>query len=89
MLSSNPYELLNPVYFADFESPCGYHPLERIDFPFVDSEPIGDIYGSCNGQVLIVYEDSKLLLWNPFMQGNSLPSLDKSCLQHMSVWFRL
>ena len=66
MLSSNPYELVNPVYFADFESPCGYHPLERIDFPFMDSEPIGDIYGSCNGLVLIVYEDSKLLLWNPF-----------------------
>ncbi|KAM7491722.1 hypothetical protein LguiA_034643 [Lonicera macranthoides] len=78
MLSSNPYELVNLVYFTDFESPYGYHPLERIDFPFMDSEPIGDIYGSCNGLVLIVYEVTLVESIYARMQGNSLPSLDKA-----------
>ncbi|KAM7463763.1 hypothetical protein LguiA_031884 [Lonicera macranthoides] len=69
MLSSKTYDLANPVCYVDSESPYGHHPaIGRIDFPLMEPGPIGEVYGSCNGLVLIVYNDSKILLWNPFMR---------------------
>ncbi|KAM7463729.1 hypothetical protein LguiA_031850 [Lonicera macranthoides] len=66
MFSSNPFKVVNPVYFMDYD---GFYPLERIDFPLIDTVRTGLVYGSCNGLVLIVgYEDSKMLLWNPSMR---------------------
>ncbi|KAM7511442.1 hypothetical protein LguiB_010317 [Lonicera macranthoides] len=74
MLSSNPYKVVNPVYFMDCS---GFYPLERIDFPLTDTGCTHLVYGSCNGLVLIIaYRNSKIFLWNPFMREcREIPSL--------------
>lgn len=66
LLSSSPYKLANPLYSIDCEASCDHHQIQNIDFPSNDPAYKGDVYGSCNGLLLIGYRDCKLFLWNPF-----------------------